>query len=944
LGRRIAFAFTVVCLSFAAAAPSTWAQTTFHPRIRGALGLVAPVGGNTKIRPADIASGALTPTVYHAGSVMAGGVTVHTIFWAPAGYAFQGSPGAGVPTYEGLIQQFFTDLAHDSGASGACTPAECDALTVLPQFAEGTTPGRITPGSNSITYSAASDSIDDADPYPPASSQCASPNGAATCVTDAQVQAEIDHLIQSSGGPRGLTNIWYVFLPPNVDECILPGACGTNAFGGYHSLSNVNGHGLTIYALTIDPIIEQGIPSGQDPQGFPDAEVTADIAAHETVEAMTDPEGTGWMDPNGFEVGDKCENGPQHGTPLGFAPNGSPYNQVINGHQYLLQEMWANVGDSGNPGCVQATTTTTNQLPLPQVNLVQFGSTVTGNVNRSSGGGIGVQVSLLRAGADGNPVTVAKGSTTTAADGSWSVSLAPHAVGDDRDELDVVYSGAGAPTPSHQVIQTGNGGNPFTESGWMGWFAMDNGSSATSSSLSLAPCFQTGLLTATIDSTPLSESPTDFCNTQTDSATMPTPPIGARNRVTWASNDNRAFQDPTAPIPNLQGGLVGLTVPVGEPGSVFCTPGSNPCTPPFAQLVPFTPGGFPSCTADLEVQFVGCTGLVPKASYTISDGTARATDVADASGTIIEPFHAARGSLVSLASSSRTLTTLHVASLRVDIDGDSPSVSGGSCQPGDYWGPPLAAPPTSTAAGVPSSPSGGGTALTGAICPLSGAASGLPTSVIAQSDELSGGVTETEVPDVVDTSPIPGETLYGKFTALAESGLVNPDGSVTPTDAGTRVALIIGRASGGRPVFRAANVDTPKGVTVTGLVPGSYIAIWRLTDRNGDTRLFASRFIEQLASGPKASVSCRLTGRHSQKIACKVGFPQLPAPNGTVRIRISRGGMIVALGHGRVRNGKANVTMRRLNVVRRGAWRITLVLSQPHKPSQTVNLSPKRVI
>ena len=55
----------------------------------------------------------------------------------------------------------------------------------------------------------------------------------------------------------------------------------------------------------------------------------------------------------------------------------------------------------------------------------------------------------------------------------------------------------------------------------------------------------------------------------------------------------------------------------------------------------------------------------------------------------------------------------------------------------------------------------GGTALTGEVCPINGDATGLPTSDIAQTDERSGGVTETEVPDIVDTSPIEGETVYG---------------------------------------------------------------------------------------------------------------------------------------------------------------------------------------
>ena len=59
------------------------------------------------------------------------------------------------------------------------------------------------------------------------------------------------------------------------------------------------------------------------------------------------------------------------------------------------------------------------------------------------------------------------------------MSLGNHAVGDDRDVITVDYSGTGAPTPSQDQILTGSGGNPFTESGWTGWVAMDNGSLLT---------------------------------------------------------------------------------------------------------------------------------------------------------------------------------------------------------------------------------------------------------------------------------------------------------------------------------------------------------------------------------------------------------------------------------------------------------------------------------
>jgi hypothetical protein len=608
MGRSRAFGPAIVCLALCALASAASARTTppapakatFHPRIGNALGLLPPVAGPGKLLAKDVATGSLTPETYHGGSVMAGGVTVHTVFWAPPGYSFQGSPGGSVPTYEGLIQQFFTDVAHDSGADGSCTSSACNEFSVLPQFAEGTSVGRITPGAYSISYNPAADSITATDPYPARSLQCASPGGTSTCVTDGQVQAEIDHLIQSGAGARGMNNLWFVFLPPNADECIDPGMCGTNSFAGYHSVSNVNGHGVTIYAVAIDPFVEGPVPSGADPQGFPDAEIALNIAAHETVEAMTDPEGAGWMDPNGLEVGDKCET-PQNGSPLGFAPDGSPYNQLINGHQYLIQDMWANLDSSGNPGCVQATSTTSNQLPLPQVNLRQFNPVVTGNVNRAQGGGIGVRVTLLRTGPSGGPLVVARASTTTAANGAWRVSLGLHAPGDDRDEIDVDYSGAGAPQPHHQVILTGNGGNPYTEAGWTGWTALDIGSAVTAgppgSTVTLAPCFQAGILSYTFDGPPSAESPTDFCNTQTDAAAVLTSPIGPRDTLTVTSNDNRAFAAPNAPTPDPLGGLVSLTVRIGEPGAVS----------PFRSPLPFfSPSGVPATSTPSATASSAC--------------------------------------------------------------------------------------------------------------------------------------------------------------------------------------------------------------------------------------------------------------------------------------------------------------------------------------------------
>src|ERR1700759_3384026 len=100
-----------VCVALGAVASPAWAARTFHPRVGTALGLIPPVNsqGNFNTEPTE--NGVFNAVTYHGGSVMAGGVTVHTIFWAPSGFAFQGSPGGSVPPYEGTIGKVFSALA-----------------------------------------------------------------------------------------------------------------------------------------------------------------------------------------------------------------------------------------------------------------------------------------------------------------------------------------------------------------------------------------------------------------------------------------------------------------------------------------------------------------------------------------------------------------------------------------------------------------------------------------------------------------------------------------------------------------------------------------------------------------------------------------------------------------------------------------------------------------
>jgi hypothetical protein len=739
----------------------------------------------------EVASGANLPVVYHGGVVMRD-VTIHTVFWAPPGYHFDPAPTLVLTkSYELMIQQFFTDAAHDSGKT-------TNVFSVLPQYGDAA-----GPGTYQLHYDPTVDSLDVADPYPPKSKQCASPAGVQTCVTDLQVQQELDTVITAHDpSGRGLHDVWFVFLPPDVDECTNAGVCGTNAFAGYHSLSNV-GHGPTVYSPIPSPLIEFTPGPGTDPEGNPEAEVTIDTAAHEAVEAITDPYGTGWMDPNGFEVADDCEN-PETGPPLGYALlNGSPYNQIINNHPYLIQMMWSNT----DVGCVQHNTSTTSALPLATVNLTQFSRTITGNIGTAHGG-IPVEVGIVR-----TEFPVALGVTRTRPDGRWKMTLG-HAVGDDRD-LIIVHYGKGGPKPD--VIETGSGGNPFTESGWTGWFDLDHGYVVGHKGVILGPCGQTGVLSLTIGGT-AQPAPVEQCQTESD-VTVAHTPVGLGTRISMSSTDDRAVSHL-----NPNGALVKLSVKLGEPDAVAAVGNS--------QLI-VEPSGFPLCTAHLEFQAVSCNGLVPGGRYTLAGHRARA----DLGGTISVPMRVRGGDVITLKNGARrTLTTLHVAHLRVAVDGHQDVLASGSCQAGDYYGPGLRHPPLGPAIGH------GGATGNGLACPPDGHAAGLPAFGIQQTDDRSGGLTQTVIPDLASITPNNGGTVYGGFTAAAQPAKLGADFSVVGVPA--TVSLSITRLGAHHRAFFARNVAVASGVRVGALPHGVYDATWVVRDVNGDSRTVHSRFVE----------------------------------------------------------------------------------------------------
>ena len=87
----------------------------------------------------------------------------------------------------------------------------------------------------------------------------------------------------------------------------------------------------------------------------------------------------------------------------------------------------------------------------------------------------------------------------------------------------------------------------------------------------------------------------------------------------------------------------------------------------------------------------------------------------------------------------------------------------------------------------------------------------------------------------------------------------------------------------------------------------------------------AASAIGQSPSGTNATVSCtRLDPGHVRCVMTVKGGSGL---SGTVRMRITRGKLVVAIGHGRVTRGEATLTMRVLHQMTPGQYTVAMIVT-----------------
>ena len=433
-GTSVLVLATLGSVSPAAAAGSSAATTQSHIRLRAPI---VPIDGVT---PFDTV---FTNMDYNGGPVMPSN-TDYAVYWSPNGAA------AYRDGYISGLATWFTDLAHDSGGTQNTDSVSAQYQDLTGAFAKYAT----TFGGSLI----------DTDPYP--ASQCPVNAPVTNCFSDAQVQAELQSFVGAKHLPMDLSHEYFLLAPEHVAFCFsnnpndpsgLPfGGCSAGEVGtpsqpvvdvfcAYHE--NTTMEPFLIYAN--DPYVPgmKGCRgSAPRPNGFWDQELAGGLS-HEQNESVTDPvPNDAWTngagDLQGSEVGDQCNR--QFGTPLGTAPNGAAYNQVINGHFYFYQEEWSNEFHT----CLQRLPTV-HARPTAQF-TVSAGSGLTLNFDASNSGAPGgVAEYVWQFNAVPNQQTFETTSPTISytfpSAGSYSIGL-------------TVFSKTGLSTGNGGIVTTGQSG------------------------------------------------------------------------------------------------------------------------------------------------------------------------------------------------------------------------------------------------------------------------------------------------------------------------------------------------------------------------------------------------------------------------------------------------------------------------------------------------------
>jgi hypothetical protein len=157
-----------------------------------------------------------------------------------------------------------------------------------------------------------------------------------TSLSDGTIQTIVQEAISSNALPKDTNGVYFVLTSSDVTAS--SGFC--TQYCGWHTNGSILGADIK-YSFVGNPDRCPSSCAAQttSPNGNAGADGMASIIAHEWEEANSDPDLNAWYDRRGAENADKCAW--TFGTES-TAGNGSKYNVVLGGKQYLIQQNWVN--------------------------------------------------------------------------------------------------------------------------------------------------------------------------------------------------------------------------------------------------------------------------------------------------------------------------------------------------------------------------------------------------------------------------------------------------------------------------------------------------------------------------------------------------------------------------------------------------------------------------
>jgi hypothetical protein len=297
------------------------------------------------------------PIVDNGGPVMHGPIQAILIFWLPPGlhYDTNTNSAAGDAAYESTIASFFNNL---SGSS---------YFSILSQYPGDC--GLSNPSQNCFGGISAR-TIVDTKPY-------GHTGDLSDPLTDQNIQDELNRLIADPAnqlaGFDQMSTEFFVYTAAHIQICTTSGCSfHLNNFdiGGWCAYHEYNGS--FVYAvMPQDDSLGIGCHMEVDksPHGrIPDREIVA--TSHELFESVSDPQLNAWVNPDGPEIGDNCNQITSH-----KGNDGS--NVILNSNPFVVQDIWSNDDDA----CVLAASTTVSGDSIETLAL-------TGNDNLDGGSSV----------------------------------------------------------------------------------------------------------------------------------------------------------------------------------------------------------------------------------------------------------------------------------------------------------------------------------------------------------------------------------------------------------------------------------------------------------------------------------------------------------------------------------------------------------------------------